>query len=78
MNPKSHENPQDQASEHLLELLDRDYSEAMIEIQQGLLKVHRAIIKGKYKEARTTARDIASNAMLIGIWCKKHMGKTPS
>lgn len=48
----------------------QDYSEAMIRIQQLNVQMHKQIQDKNFAEARRTARKIAVDAMLIGIWCK--------
>lgn len=49
----------------------QDYSEAMIRIQQLNREMHRQIQRKDFHGARTTARKIAVDAMLIGVWCKQ-------
>ena len=54
----------------------QDYSEAMIRIQQLNVQMHKQIQGKNFVEARRTARKIAVDAMLIGIWCKDFLDKT--
>lgn len=52
-------------------ILDPDYSEAMIRIQQLHRKLQTEMLRKDYAAARNTARKIAVDAMLIGIWCRQ-------
>jgi hypothetical protein len=52
-----------------------DYSEAMIRIQQLHRQLQKEMTKNEYFAARNTARKIAVDAMLIGIWCKEFVDK---
>lgn len=54
-----------------LNILDQDYSEAMIRIQQLHKQLQKEMREGKYAAARNTSRKIAVDAMLIGIWCRE-------
>jgi hypothetical protein len=54
-----------------LNILDQDYSEAMIRIQQLHKQLQKEMRDEKYAAARNTSRKIALDAMLIGIWCRK-------
>ena len=54
----------------------QDYSEAMIRIQQLNVQMHKQIQSKDFLAARATARKIAVDAMLIGIWCKDFLDKT--
>jgi hypothetical protein len=58
-----------------LSILDQDYSEAMIRIQQLHKQLQKEMREGKYAAARNTSRKIAVDAMLIGIWCRKFVDK---
>jgi hypothetical protein len=52
-----------------------DYSEAMSRIQQLHRQLQKEMTKNEYSAARNTARKIAVDAMLIGIWCKEFVDK---
>lgn len=52
-------------------IMDQDYSEAMIRIQQLHKQLQKELRENKYSAARNTARKIAVDAMLIGVWCRK-------
>lgn len=52
-------------------ILDPDYSEAMIRIQQLHKQLEKEMLAKNYVAARNTARKIAVDAMLIGIWCRE-------
>lgn len=52
-------------------ILDPDYSEAMIRIQQLHKQLGKEMLAKNYVAARNTARKIAVDAMLIGIWCRE-------
>ena len=49
----------------------QDYSEAMIRIQQLNKQMHKEIQAKDFDAARNSARKIAVDAMLVGIWCKE-------
>lgn len=59
----------------LSELSDLDYSELLVQMQKTLAMVYKKIQKKRYDEARDAARDLATDAMLIGIWCQKFIDK---
>lgn len=48
-----------------------DYSESIIRIQQLNKKLQKELQGKKFAAARNTARKIAVDAMLIGIWCRE-------
>lgn len=54
---------------------DLDYSEAMINIQKFHRKMQKELLRHDYIAARDTARKIAVEAMLIGVWCKQFVDK---
>lgn len=56
-------------------ILDQDYSEAMIRIQQLHKQLQKDILTKNFVAARNTARKIAVDAMLIGIWCREFVDK---
>jgi meiotically up-regulated gene 157 (Mug157) protein len=56
-------------------ILDQDYSEAMIRIQQLHKQLQKEMREEKYAAARNTSRKIAVDAMLIGIWCRKFVDR---
>lgn len=58
-----------------LSILDQDYSEAMIRIQQLHKQLQKEMRDEKYAAARNTSRKIALDAMLIGIWCRKFVDR---
>jgi len=58
-----------------MNILDQDYSESMIRIQQLHKQLQRELRENKFVAARNTARKIAVDAMLIGIWCKEFVDK---
>lgn len=55
--------------------LDPDYSEAMIRIQQFHKQLESEMRRNNFVAARNTARKIAVDAMLIGIWCREFVNK---
>lgn len=57
------------------DILDQDYSEAMIRIQQEHKQLQKEILAQNFVAARNTARKIAVDAMLIGIWCREFVDK---
>lgn len=56
-------------------ILDQDYSEAMIRIQQLHKQLEKEMRLNDFIAARNTARKIAVDAMLIGIWCREFVDK---
>lgn len=56
-------------------ILDPDYSEAMIRIQQLHKQLQKEMLNKHFVAARNTARKIAVDAMLIGIWCREFVDK---
>jgi hypothetical protein len=54
----------------------QDYSEAMIRIQHLNKQMHKEIQAKDFDAARHTARKIAVDAMLVGIWCRKFIDET--
>lgn len=56
-------------------VLDQDYSEAMIRIQQLHKQLQKELRENKFSAARNTARKIAVDAMLVGIWCREFLDK---
>lgn len=56
-------------------ILDQDYSEAMIRIQQLHKQLEFEMRHSNFVAARNTARKIAVDAMLIGIWCREFVDK---
>lgn len=54
-----------------LNISDLDYSELIVQMQQTLSTVHKKVQKKRYAEARKAARDLAMDAMLMGIWCQQ-------
>lgn len=52
-----------------------DYAEAFTRMQNLSRELNLQLNSKKYVEARNTARKIAVDAMLIGIWCKKFIGE---
>ena len=56
-------------------ILDQDYSEAMVRIQQWHKQLQRELRDNNFVAARNTARKVAVDAMLIGIWCKDFVDK---
>ena len=52
-------------------ILDQDYSEAIIRIQQQHKQLQKELTNKQYAAARNTARKIAVDAMLIGTWCRE-------
>ena len=56
-------------------ILDQDYSEAMIRIQQLHKQLEGEMRKNQFVAARNTARKIAVDAMLIGIWCREFVDR---
>lgn len=54
---------------------DLDYSELLVQMQQTLSTVHKKIQKKRFEEARKAARDLAMDAMLVGIWCQQFVEK---
>ena len=48
-----------------------DYSEAIIRIQQLHGQLGKEMREKNFVAARNTARKIAVDAMLIGIWCRE-------
>lgn len=56
-------------------ILDQDYSEAMIRIQQLHKQLEAEMRKAQFVAARNTARKIAVDAMLIGIWCREFVDR---
>lgn len=59
----------------LSELSEMDYSELIVQMQKTVQTVHKKIQKKRFDEARNAARDLATDAMLIGIWCQKFIDK---
>lgn len=57
------------------DILDQDYSEAMIRIQQLHKQLESEMRKNQFVAARNTARKIAVDAMLIGIWCREFVDR---
>lgn len=53
-----------------------DYSEAFTRMQKLSRELNRQLNSKKYNEARNTARKIAVDAMLVGIWCRRFIGET--
>lgn len=56
-------------------ILDQDYSEAMIRIQQLHKQLQKELRGSNFVAARNTARKVAVDAMLIGIWCREFVDK---
>ena len=56
-------------------ILDQDYSEAMIRIQQLHKQLQKELRENNFVAARNTARKVAVDAMLIGIWCTEFVDK---
>ena len=56
-------------------ILDQDYSEAMIRIQQLHKQLQRELRDSNFVAARKTSRKVEVDAMLIGIWCKDFVDK---
>ena len=56
--------------------LDEDYSEAIVRIQHTHKLMQKEISNKDYVAARASARKIAVDAMLIGIWCRKFIDET--
>jgi hypothetical protein len=56
-------------------ILDQDYSEAMIRIQQLHKQLQKELRENNFVAARNTARKVAVDAMLIGIWCREFVDK---
>ena len=52
---------------------DLDYSELIVQMQHTLSAVHKKIQKKRFAEARKAARDLAMDAMLVGIWCQQFL-----
>lgn len=62
---------------HTLEELPSDYTdyaEAFTRMQALSRELNLQLNSKKYEEARNTARKIAVDAMMIGIWCRKFIG----
>ena len=57
-------------------ILDQDYSEAMIRIHQLHRQLQKEMLANDFIAARNTARKIAVGAMLIGIWCREFVDKS--
>ena len=56
---------------------DLDYSELYVQMQHALTSIHKKIQKKRYDEARKAARDLATDALLVGIWCQQFIEKKP-
>jgi hypothetical protein len=56
---------------------DLDYSELYVQMQHTLNAIHKKIQKKRYEEARKAARDLATDALLVGIWCQQFIKKNP-
>lgn len=56
-------------------ILDQDYSEAMIRIQQLHKQLQKEMLAENFVAARNTTRKIAVDAMLIGIWCREFIDR---
>lgn len=48
-----------------------DYAEAFTRMQKLSRELNRQLNSKNYGEARQTARKIAVDAMLVGIWCRR-------
>lgn len=60
-----------------LKISDLDYSELIVQMQKSLTATHKKIQKKRFAEARKAARDLATDAMLLGIWCQQFIEKKP-
>jgi hypothetical protein len=60
---------------HISRITAQDYSEALLNIQLLLKKLQEEMRNGNYTEGRDISRDIAVEAMFIGIWCKEAVDK---
>ena len=56
---------------------DLDYSELIVQMQKTLSTVHKKIQKKRFDEARKASRDLATDALLLGIWCQQFIEKNP-
>ena len=58
-----------------VDISNLDYAELLVQMQKTLSTVHKKIQKKRFSEARKASRDLATDALLLGIWCQQFIEK---